>query len=187
MSSIFRSSRQGPAVRLNAGEVVVLSALFADLLALLDDERDEPAADADPLVALTGLDDGADAGTAPETPTDPALARLLPDAYADDPERAAEFRRFTESELRAGKQAAVRAVLQSLPPKGGRLVLTPELADAWLGALNDLRLALGARLDVTEDSYAELERVDPTSPRARDLTMFVWLGILQETLVDTLS
>jgi hypothetical protein len=182
MSSIFRSTRHGPAVRFNAGEVVVLSALFADLLALLDDERDEPASDTDPLVALTGLD-----GSAPtETPTDPALARLLPDAYADDPERASEFRRYTESELRAGKQAAVRAALQSLPAEGGRLVLTPELADSWLGALNDLRLALGARLDVTEDSYAELERVEPGTPRARDLTMFVWLGILQETLVDTL-
>jgi hypothetical protein len=182
MSSIFRSTRHGPAVRFNAGEVVVLSALFADLLALLDDERDEPSADADPLVALTGLDDSGPT----EAPTDPALARLLPDAYADDPERAAEFRRYTESELRAGKQAAVRAVLQSLPPEGGRLVLTSELADSWLGALNDLRLALGARLDVTEDTHAELERVEPGTPRARDLTMFVWLGILQETLVDTL-
>jgi hypothetical protein len=183
VSSTFKSSRHGPAARFAAGEVALLGALLGELLSLLESEHDAPA-DADPLTALTGLDDTA--GPAVK-PTDPALARLLPDAYADDPERAAEFRRYTESELRTGKQAAVRAVLDSLPPEGGRVVLTPELADAWLSALNDLRLTLGARLDVTEDSYAELERVDPASPRGRELTLFLWLGILQETLVDTLT
>ncbi len=180
MSSVFRSTRHGPAIRLAAGEVALLVGLFEQLLVMLDD--DSAPAEADPLAELTGLDDG----TPRDKPTDPALARLLPDAYGDDPERSAEFRRFTESELRAGKQAAIRVVLQSLPRAGGRVVLTPEQADAWLTALNDLRLTLGTRLEVTEESYDELQRIDPMTPRGRDLTLYTWLGIVQETLVDTL-
>jgi hypothetical protein len=119
------------------------------------------------------------------TPEDPVLARLLPDAYTDDGERAAEFRRYTEDELRAAKRAAADAVLGSLPENGGRVVLDEALTDAWLGAINDIRLALGTRLEVTEDSYKELEGMDPTTRRARELTVFLWLGYLQETLVDT--
>jgi hypothetical protein len=182
---MFKSSRHGPVARFAAGEVAVLDVLLGELLMLLaeDDEAGAPH-EIDPLAELTGLDDTVEP---PKRPTDPALARLLPDAYADDPERAAEFRRYTEPELRTGKQQAVRAVMDSLPPEGGRVVLTPELADAWLGALNDLRLTLGTRLDVTEDSYTELDQLDPSSPRGRELTVFVWLGVLQETLVDTLS
>jgi hypothetical protein len=181
---MFKSSRRGPVARFQRGEVVILDMLLRELLLLLEEDQDAPPHDADPLAEITGLDDTV---APPERPTDPALARLLPDAYADDPERAAEFRRYTEPELRSGKLQAVRAVRESLPPEGGRVVLTPELADAWLGALNDLRLTLGTRLDVTEDSYAELDRVDPDSPRSRELTVFYWLGVLQETLVDTLS
>lgn len=181
---MFKSSRHGPVARFAAGEVAILDMLLGELLLLLEADEDATPHDTDPLAELTGLDDSVDP---PERPTDPALARLLPDAYADDPDRAAEFRRYTESELRSGKQQAVRAVLESLPPEGGRVVLTPELADAWLGALNDLRLTIGTRLDVTEDSYAELDRIDPASPRGRELTVFIWLGVLQETLVDTLS
>jgi len=181
---MFKSSRHGPVARFAAGEVAILDVLLGELLALLEEDESATPHDTDPLAEITGLDDTVQP---PERPTDPALARLLPDAYADDPERAAEFRRYTEPELRSGKQRAVRAVMDSLPRAGGRVVLTPELADAWLGALNDLRLTLGTRLDVTEDSYGELERLDPASPRGRELTVFLWLGVLQETLVDTLS
>jgi hypothetical protein len=182
VSGIFRSSRHGPAIRLAAGEVALLTALFNDLLTLLSDDEPPPA-QVDPLSELTGMDDRV---AATEKPTDPALARLLPDAYADDVERSAEFRRFTESELRDGKRAAIRVVLESLPPQGGRVVLTPEQADAWLTALNDLRLTLGTRLEVTEESYDELDRIDPLTPRGRELTLYTWLGIVQESLVDTL-
>jgi hypothetical protein len=77
-------------------------------------------------------------------------------------------------------------VLASLPEGGGRVVLDEALTDAWLSALNDLRLTIGTRLDVDEQAYEELDRVDPASPRGRELTLFLWLGVLQETLVDTL-
>ena len=183
MSGGFRRTRRGPTVRFDSAEVVLLGMLFGDLLELLEADQDPPAS-ADPLAELTGLDDEA---TPLGRPTDPVLGRLLPDAYADDPERSAEFRRFTEPELRSGKQSAVRAVLASLPPESGTIVLDDDLTNAWLGALNDLRLALGTRLGVTENSYNELDQLDRAEPRARELTVFLWLGVLQESLVDTLQ
>lgn len=187
MSTVFRATRHGPSVKLAAGEVALLRALLTALSAMLaigeESEDDEESVANDPLEELTGLDESA----APVKPTDPALVRLLPDAYADDPERSAEFRRYTEPELRAQKRATIDVVLASLPPAGGRVVLTEAQADAWMFALNDLRLTLGTRLDVTEESYAELESIDPSTERGRDLTLYAWLGVLQETLVGTLS
>ena len=178
----FRSTRHGPTANFAAGEVVLLGVLLAELMTLLDHEAPTTSPDADPLETLTGMTDSNQSGVAPE---DPVLARLLPDAYADDPERAAEFRRDTEDELRTAKREAAHTVLQSLPESGGRIVLDQKMADAWLGALNDLRLALGTRLEVTEESYKELEGLDPTTRRARELSIYMWLGWLQETLIDT--
>jgi len=85
-----------------------------------------------------GLSDNA------ELPADPILARLLPDAYADDPDASSEFRRYTELSLRSGKVAAAQTVLETLPADGGRIRLSEPDAQAWLRALNDVRLALGS-------------------------------------------
>jgi hypothetical protein len=74
-------------------EVDVLVAVTGDLLVLLGEQDD---ADADPLAAIVGLSQGP-----VDKPDDPALARLLPDAYGDDAAAATEFRRFTEADLRA--------------------------------------------------------------------------------------
>jgi hypothetical protein len=119
-------------------------------------------------------------------PDDPVLARLLPDAYPDDPAAAGEFRRYTESGLRSGKVAAARTVLDTLPEGGGRVRLSAEQAQAWLRSLNDIRLALGVRLEVTEDRDAMLERADQGGPQAAGLWIYDWLTLLQETLVEAL-
>ena len=164
----------------DAVEAELLSVLAADLLALLGDE--EGPSEQDPLVALVGLSDG---GAAP--PTDPALARLLPDAYADDEGAAAEFRRFTEQDLRSGKRANAGTVLATLAPHvdgGGRLVLDRDEVDAWLGTLNDLRLVLGTRLEVTEDTPLE---VPEDHPHAQALLVYGWLGWLQESLLSCVA
>ena len=81
-------------------------------------------------------------------PSDPVMARLLPDAVLDDPAAAAEFRRFTQTSLMERKRkdsAALRSVLDH--PR----VVDEQYARQLLGALNDLRLMLGTRLSVTED------------------------------------
>ena len=120
-------------------------------------------------------------------PDDPVLARLLPDAYREDTEAAGDFRRFTEQELRNGKAAAARTVLATLPEEGGRVRLSDEEAQVWLRALNDVRLALGVRLSITEDFEARVADLDPADPRSAYMWIYDWLTFLQETLVRALS
>ena len=173
----FKKKRSGDVeARLDGVEAGLLSALAADLMALLG--ADDEDADQDPLAAMVGL------SVEPvERPQDPALARLLPDAYGDDEDAAAEFRRYTEADLRTGKKANAGTVLATLAPlvdDGGRLVLDRDQVDAWLGTLNDLRLVLGTRLEVTEETD-----LDPPagSPQAQALQVYGWLGWLQESLL----
>ena len=144
---------------------------------------DRPPDPLDDLARLLGQ-----AGeTGPATPPDdPVLARLLPDAYADDADAAGDFRRFTEQELRNGKAAAARTVLATLPEDGGRVRLSEEEAQVWLRALNDVRLALGVRLSITEDFEARLQDLDPADPRSAYMWVYDWLTFLQETLVRAL-
>jgi hypothetical protein len=73
-------------------------------------------------------------------------------------------------------------VLATLPADGGKIELTPEQADAWLAALNDVRLALGTALDVSEDMPDELP---PDDPRAAHLGVYHWLTFVQDALVQT--
>lgn len=180
MSGQFRRARGGGAsITLEDAEVALLRRLFAEMSMLLAD--DEDAAEVDPLAELVGI------GTRTATPDDPVLARLFPDAYADDPEAAGDFRRYTESELRRGKQAALATASATLGG-GGRLRLSAEEAGAWLRALNDLRLAVATRLGVTEE-WGEVEDAlpDPADPRRPLYAVYLWLGWLQETLVGALA
>ena len=108
---------------------------------------------------------------------DPSLRRLFPPAYERDEESEAEYRRLMAGELLEGRQAALRLVRET----AGRERLTAEELDAWLRALNDLRLVLGTKLGVTEDMYgAEL---DPAHPQAYELSVYGYLSWLQEQLV----
>ena len=142
---------------------------------------DDGPINADDLAAMIGFSDNT------ELPDDPVLARLLPDAYSDDPDASGEFRRYTESGLRSGKAAAARTVLATLPPAGGRIRLSEPEAQAWLRALNDVRLALGVRLEVTDDFDDQVANMEADDPRAAYIGVYQWLAFLQETLVRALS
>ena len=111
---------------------------------------------------------------------DPSIVRLHPPAYADEAD-AAEFERLVGSELLAGRREALRIVEETVD--GDRL--SEKQLDAWLRALNDLRLVLGTRLDVTEESYGV--PVDPRDPRAPELALFGYLSWLQEEAVAAMS
>jgi hypothetical protein len=141
---------------------------------------DGTAGDAGKLEEMFALSDSA------ALPDDPVLARLLPDAYADDLAAAGEFRRYTESGLRSGKVAAARTVLGTLPENGGKVRLSADEAQAWLRAINDIRLALGVRLNITEDRDAMLEEAAQGGPQAAGLWIYDWLTLIQETLVEAL-
>jgi hypothetical protein len=111
-------------------------------------------------------------------PDDPSLRRLRPSAYEDDPEAAEEYRRLMEDELEEGRREALRVLAET----SARDRLTADELDAWLRALTDLRLALGTKLDVTEDTYAR--EIDPRDPDAYELSVFGYLSWLQEQAVE---
>ncbi|MEV4946099.1 DUF2017 domain-containing protein [Streptomyces sp. NPDC053755] len=179
----------GAAVALDEVEISILRSLAVQLMELLG-PGDEPVEGEDPLAALF-------AEGPSEAPSDPALKRLFPDAYGDEDEElraaAADFRRFTEKDLRSRKRADALCVVRSLDAlaptgEGGAVLkLTADESRAWLGALNDLRLTIGTRLEVTdEDESGDLYRLPDSDPRKPMVMAYLWLGALQETLVETL-
>ncbi|MYW32005.1 DUF2017 domain-containing protein [Streptomyces sp. SID2119] len=190
----------GAAVALDEVEISILRSLAVQLLELIG-PGETPADGEDPLAALF-----AEGPSKP--PSDPALARLFPDAYGG-PEGAAaeekseeelralsaEFRRFTENDLRSRKREDALAVvrtLDALSPAGDGaavLTLTADECRSWLGSLNDLRLTIGTRLDVSDEDEGEegsLYRLPDSDPRKPMVMAYLWLGALQETLVETL-
>jgi len=185
-SARLKRERGGTIVlSLDAAEVEVIRGAFGDLLALFDSHA--PAA---PLTEIApGLADPFAAVGAGELPADPVLARLLPDAYPDDPVAAAEYRRFTEGDLLAAKRANIGVLLAGLEEAGrvGRVRLDPETAQIWLVALNDLRLALGTRLGIEEDYEAMIEALEPDDARMPAFALYEWLTALQDSLVHHLD
>ena len=53
--------------------------------------------------------------------------------------------------------------------------------------MNDVRLALGTRLDITEESYERMDELDWDDPRYPMFSMYDWLTFLQESLVRALG
>lgn len=115
--------------------------------------------------------------------TDPVLERLFPDGHRSDPELAADYRDLTESSLRGGKADDLATVRASLPAEGGEVRLDADQAGAWLRTSNDLRLALGTRLDISEDTEPPEDVADETD---QQLAVYYWLTALQGSLVDAL-
>lgn len=162
------------------GEIDVLINLAEQIIELLAERNEHEHEHEDPLAAMVGIT------VHDRPPEDEVLLRLLPNAYADQ-EAASEFRRYTESVLRNKKKAhalALRAHLKSTDE--GTIELNHEAANAWLGALNDMRLALGVRLKVETRSHEELELLAPDDPMRGVYTVYTWLGWLQDSLVEAL-
>jgi hypothetical protein len=136
-------------------------------LRLSDGERDLLRRLPNELLALLAAD-----------PDDPTLRRLRPSTYEDDAEAEGEYRRLMDDELQEGRRAALRVLAETATHDR----LTADELDAWLRALTDLRLALGTRLDVTEDTYAR--EIDPRDPDAHELAVFAYLSWLQEQAVE---
>ncbi|MFF7798514.1 DUF2017 domain-containing protein [Streptomyces olivaceus] len=189
----------GAAVALDDVEISIIRSLAVQLLELIGPGPAEDASD-DPLAELF-------AEGPSEPPSDPVLRRLFPDAYGDPQgtpqareaeeqrEYSAEFRRYTENDLRAGKREGALTVIRALDgvasasAGGGGAVLELSADDSrqWLGTLNDLRLAIGSRLDIAdEDDTDLLYRLPDDDPRKPMVMAYLWLGGLQESLVATL-
>jgi Domain of unknown function (DUF2017) len=194
---MFRRTRDGGvSVWLPPGEATLLRTLVVPVLDLLGEtgrpgeagSQEAPGGTADDLDRLLAeAVEAAEAAEAPTIPDDPVLARLLPDAYQDDPEAADEFRKYTESSLREAKKYFAQTLLDTLPPSGGRVRLTGDQARDWMRALNDVRLMFGVRLEVTEDFEEQLAALAPDDPKVAAFEVYGWLGAVQESLVRALD
>ena len=175
----WKKSGRGAKARLVATldrqEAAVLRGLVREVLRMLEVRTQEQPRDE--LAELTGLVTGPSS-----KPEDPVLARLLPDFATDDASLSGALRELHEPGLIAAKHDAAELVLQTLPEAGGRVELTAAQADAWLAALNDVRLALGTALDVSEDMPDELP---PDDPRSGHLGVYHWLTYVQDGLVQS--
>jgi Domain of unknown function (DUF2017) len=120
---------------------------------------------------------------------DPVWQRLHPAGYRDDEVAAAEFRRLTEASLdteRVARLAHCLADLERSAGEGGLVEMDDDGGERWLKALNDLRLALGTRLGVTEDDVLEPPEgsgEEPEPEAAPRHEVYVWLTAMQDSLV----
>lgn len=149
MARVFRARDGRVTSRLEPYEVELLRGLVGDVVTIV---RDDDA-------------------------TNVVTRRLFPDA-SPDPETAADVRDLIHDDLREAKLANARAMLESLP-ENGDVDLDADAAEQWLAALNDLRLAVGTAIGVTEDMERDDE--DPAHH------VYDWLTFLQESLVDAVS
>ncbi|CAB4650907.1 unannotated protein [freshwater metagenome] len=156
----------------------VLVNLSEQLVEILAERIDgQPTDPLEAMIGFTGHD---------SPPDDEVLLRLLPNAYAD-PVDSSEFRRYTESVLREKKRMNAMAIRSHLLNSDKtEVALDHQTAQAWLGGMNDIRLALGVRLNVEANSHEQLELLSPDDPMRGVYAVYSWLGWLQGTLVDSL-
>ncbi|BBZ08542.1 hypothetical protein MDOR_27110 [Mycolicibacterium doricum] len=167
-------------------EAALLHSLVSSVKGMLDERQS--SAPADELEEITGMRTG---HTGP--PEDATMKRLLPDffgAATDHPDGSgaadslnSALRSLHEPEILAAKLHAAQRLLDTLPAGGGRFELTEDDAHAWAAAVNDVRLALGAMLDVDVMGSDELPR---DHPMAGHVDVYQWLTVLQEYLVLSL-
>ena len=154
------------------------------MIGLLDAR--ESSSPPDELEEITGIKTG---NTQP--PGDPTLRRLLPDFYKSDDDDFplnldtsdslnAALRSLHEPEIIEAKRLAAQQLLDTVPDNGGRFELTEDDANAWIAAVNDIRLTLGVMLDIGPEGP---ERLAADHPLAVHFDVYQWLTVLQEYLV----
>ena len=136
----------------------MLRSLVASVSGLLT-ERAKLAPD-DDLAALTGMRTG---NTEPPRtrryaacyPTSTAASRAHRTPIA--PTSTALCAAYTNRRSSTPNWRRARSCWTRCRASGGKIVLTPEQADAWLTALNDVRLALGTTIGIDADTPDHLE------------------------------
>jgi DNA-binding MarR family transcriptional regulator len=115
---------------------------------------------------------------APAGPLDQGLRRLFPTAHADDADADREFQESSRDRLLAARLDRLDVIEATLHAEE----LTFEQHEDWIVALNDVRLVLGTRLDVSEDDDpAEFNPEDPTSAQ---VAIYHYLGYLLGEFLD---
>lgn len=163
-------------------EADLLKNLVTAMIGLLDER--ESSSPADELEEITGIKTGNS-----ERPRESTLRRLLPDFYKSDQDDAAAdtseglnaaLRSLHEPEIINAKRVAAQELLDTLPAEGGRFELTEDGANAWIAAVNDIRLTLGVLLEIGPEGPDRLPSDHPLAPH---YDVYQWLTVLQEYLV----
>jgi hypothetical protein len=113
--------------------------------------------------------------------TDPVLRRLFPVAYPEDEKRQAEYAVLVREELLDSLVAALTTLEETVDAQRldeGQLL-------AWMRALNEVRLVLGVRLEITEEG--DERPTDPSDPRAAPFAIYDYLTWLQGEIIDALA
>ena len=151
--------------------------LLSDLATEVCELLGEGSLPEDRMFAATGI------GGSDGPSEDPAIARLLPDAYADDAAASQEFRHLTERSLADRKIANARRVIASLA-SGDEVAVDPDDQQAWLRTLTDIRLIIASRLGIEADD--DEGRTDSDEDMMlRDV--YDWLAMVQGTLLEAIE
>ncbi len=161
-------------------EVALLKNMATSIQEMLDDRQ--AGSPSDPLEEITGIRTGN-----PKPPEDATLSRLLP-GFVKDPQAGQATPEESNSVLRSlhepaiidAKIVAAQRLLATLPEGGGQLELSEDDAQAWIAAINDIRLALGTMLGIGPEMP---DRLPAGHPMAIHLEVYGWLTVLQEYLV----
>lgn len=164
---------------LESHESALLKNMATSVQEMLDDRQS--GTPSDPLEQITGIRTGN-----PTPPAEATMRRLLPDFVKVESGRAPEddanrvLRSLHEPEIIDAKISAAQRLLDTLPEGGGKVELTEADAQAWIAAVNDIRLTLGTMLGVGPDLP---DRLPDGHPMATHLEVYHWLTVLQEYLV----
>ena len=110
---------------------------------------------------------------------DPGATRLFPVAYTDDDAAQADYREMMGGSLLEHHQHALDTLVSTVDAA----TIDADELNGWLGAVEVLRLLLGTQLDVTE----EFTEIDPDDPRVDQFTVYQYLSMLQNEIVDSLA
>jgi Domain of unknown function (DUF2017) len=113
--------------------------------------------------------------------SDPAVARLFPAAYQDDPLRNLEYESSLGDAPRTGKLNALDTMVRTIDAKE----LSEDQLLSWMSVVNDLRLVLGTRIDVTEESTDE--DFPSKSPHRDAWPVYQFLGWLLQEMLSALG
>jgi len=177
----FKRRGQTLQAKFSDPEMTILQALAAQLVELVG-----------PLHLPPSPDDWADIlgddATSGKQSEDPAIARLFPDAYRDDPSASQEFRRYTQSDQAGAKARSADTVAHDIAAADdGWVTVEPSHIDDWLTTLTNLRLVLASRLHIEHESDADdLAGLSPTDPRTPLVAAFEWCGWLLQSILECL-
>lgn len=112
---------------------------------------------------------------------DPVRQRLFPVAYPDDDDRQTEYRLLAHDELLESHLGALTILEETVDADR----LDADALTAWMRALNEVRLVLGTRLEITEDG--DERPADRDDPEAQAFAIYDYLTYLQGEIIEALS